>query len=401
MSAVSFHVGIDWGNEKHAICVIDADGRVRKEQMVNNDLTLLEVLLNVTGGVPPETVHIALEDRRNAVADTLVAHGFRVHTINPKQVDRFRDRENVAGAKDDRRDARVLARTLRTDGDFFHLVEVPTEHLMLLRGCTGAIEELERDRRRKSNQLRALLLRFYPALLALCPGTDELWFWELVLLLRSVEHAKKVTDKKLTELLQKHRRRLVTLETLRSVIDAKHLHTSPGVAVASFENARVLIESLRLLERQLKAATKARDELLKVQVGEADGPSDAELLCSVPGIANKTAAILLVDAALPLQSGQLGLLRALAGVAPVTKRSGKSTSIVMRRACNNRLRQALYHAAGTLARHDQRFATQYRRLCERGHTHARACRGVADRLLTVLVAMMKSRELFRQQPIEA
>ena len=35
--------------------------------------------------------------------------GFTVHSINPKQLDRFRDRISPAGAKDDRRDARVLA----------------------------------------------------------------------------------------------------------------------------------------------------------------------------------------------------------------------------------------------------------------------------------------------------
>ena len=32
--------------------------------------------------------------------------GFAVHALNPKQLDRFRDR--FSGAKDDRRDARVL-----------------------------------------------------------------------------------------------------------------------------------------------------------------------------------------------------------------------------------------------------------------------------------------------------
>src|SRR5204863_9464647 len=38
---------------------------------------------------------------------------------NPKQLDRFRDRFTVAGAKDDRRDAHVLADSLRTDRHAF------------------------------------------------------------------------------------------------------------------------------------------------------------------------------------------------------------------------------------------------------------------------------------------
>jgi transposase len=39
--------------------------------------------------------------------------------LNPKQLDRFRDRHTVAGAKDDRRDAFVLADSLRTDRPAF------------------------------------------------------------------------------------------------------------------------------------------------------------------------------------------------------------------------------------------------------------------------------------------
>jgi hypothetical protein len=38
--------------------------------------------------------------------------GIAVFAINPKQLDRFRDRFSPAGAKDDRRDALVLASAL-------------------------------------------------------------------------------------------------------------------------------------------------------------------------------------------------------------------------------------------------------------------------------------------------
>ena len=45
-------------------------------------------------------------------------------SINPKQLDRFRDRYSPAGAKDDRRDAFVLADSLRTDPHCFHAVRL-------------------------------------------------------------------------------------------------------------------------------------------------------------------------------------------------------------------------------------------------------------------------------------
>jgi hypothetical protein len=49
------------------------------------------------------------------VVETLIERGFHVNAINPKQLDRFRDRFSVSGVKDDSRDARALASALRTD----------------------------------------------------------------------------------------------------------------------------------------------------------------------------------------------------------------------------------------------------------------------------------------------
>jgi hypothetical protein len=45
----------------------------------------------------------------------LLERGFAVYAINPKQMDRFRDRFTVAGAKDDSRAAGVLGDSLRPD----------------------------------------------------------------------------------------------------------------------------------------------------------------------------------------------------------------------------------------------------------------------------------------------
>ncbi len=59
----------------------------------------------------PSRVAVAIETPRSA----LVERQFEVHWINPKQMDRFRERHTVAGAKDDRKDAYVLADSLSTD----------------------------------------------------------------------------------------------------------------------------------------------------------------------------------------------------------------------------------------------------------------------------------------------
>lgn len=395
VSDAIFYVGIDWGNTKHAVCVLDADGRIVKERFVDNDLSLLDVLAHATKSVDASEVAVAMEDRGNPVADTLLSHRYKLHVINPKQVDRFRDRESVAGAKDDRRDARVIARALRTDSDRFRVVEALTVEQVKLKVVCASLEELDAEHRRLANRLRAHLVRFFPALLTLSPGADDPWFWALVLLVGSPAQAAKVDDAVVAALLKKHRKRKHTVASVRAILDGKHLHPAEGVAEASLAPVRGLIERLHLLEKLRAEAATERDRLLDDERGPSDGaPSDVAILRSLDGFGNKTAAIMLVEARPLLRSNGRGLLRAIAGVAPVTRRSGKTTNIVMRRGCNARLRQCLHHVASSAARCNPRFAAQYQRLRDAGHSHARAVRGVADRILGMLCAMFRTRTLF-------
>lgn len=60
-------------------------------------------------------VGVAISTPRGPVVECLMERGLAVHSINPKQLNRFRDRYSSTGAKDDHRDARVLASALRTD----------------------------------------------------------------------------------------------------------------------------------------------------------------------------------------------------------------------------------------------------------------------------------------------
>jgi hypothetical protein len=61
------------------------------------------------------------------------------------------------------------------------------------------------------------------------------------------------------------------------------------------------------------------------------------------------------------------------------------------------MRNALYHWARVSVQHDDHSREHYAQLRKVGHRHGRALRGVADRLLPVLMAMLKSRTLYDPQ----
>src|SRR3954469_2739646 len=69
--------------------------------------------------------------------------GFRVHSINPKQLDRFRDRFSPAGAKDDSRDAEVLGDALRTDPRCFRALQPFDPVVVELREGSRMAEDLK------------------------------------------------------------------------------------------------------------------------------------------------------------------------------------------------------------------------------------------------------------------
>jgi hypothetical protein len=123
-----------------------------------------------SGGAEPSQILAAIEVPHGPVVETLIERGFKVHAINPKQMDRFRDRFTMAGAKDDSRDAEVMASALRTDPRCFRPLAAADPIIVELREWSRIAEDLG-ERNRLVNRLREQLWRYFPALLELEEAT--------------------------------------------------------------------------------------------------------------------------------------------------------------------------------------------------------------------------------------
>src|SRR3989442_6735851 len=205
-------VGIDWGSQRHQVCVLDRDRRQVGERVVDHDgaslAQLADWLWTVSAG-QPQRVSVAIEVPRGAIVEGLVERGFHVFAINPKQLDRFRDRHSVAGAKDDRRDAFVLADSVRTDRPSFRRLHLDEPHLLLVRELSRAEETLLAEFRRSANRLRDQLHRFYPQMLQLCSAADAPWLWDLLELAPTPAHAVLLSEEQVQRVLKTYRIRRV------------------------------------------------------------------------------------------------------------------------------------------------------------------------------------------------
>jgi transposase len=320
-----------------------------------------------------------------------------VFSINPKQLDRFRDRFSVAGAKDDSRDALVLARSLRTDPDCFRRLRIDDPRLIRLRELSRAEESYQQDLRRAANQLWSLLQRYFPALLALCPAADEPWLWSLLEHVKALPSAAaKCSAKQLEAVLRQHRiRRFQASELLQGL--QQPLPLAPGVAAALAEQVLLLLPRLRLLDQQLRQLAQRIEKLLE-EISQDDSSFSehrtVQILRSIPGVGSKGTVAVLTEGSAPLAGRDYHTLRALCGIAPVTQQSGKTKLVCMRRACNQRLRHALFHCANVHMQHDARARALYTRHRQKGQNHARALRSVGDRLLALILTLVRKQILY-------
>lgn len=394
------YVGVDWATQGHQICVLGPGGdRVDEQTVPHTGAGLAALVGRLRQRVSdPARIAVAIEVPHGAVVDVLLEQGCHVFAINPKQLDRFRDRHTVAGAKDDRRDAFVAADALRTDRGAFRRLQVEDPQVVHVRELSRVHGELVQEHNRLTNRLREQLWRFYPQLLGLSPAADEPWLWAVLEQAPTPAQGQRLTPSALRALLARQRIRRLTAAAVHAALQAPPLPVAAGTVEAAGEHVGLLLPRLQLVHAQRTQCERRLEQLLEKLATPAGGADRAEhrdvtILRSLPGVGRVVAATMLAEASRPLAARDYQTLRAHTGAAPVTRQSGKTRLVSMRRSCNGRLRNAVFHWASNAIRLDPPSRAQYDRLRQR-HGHARALRGVADRLLDVLITMLRTRTLY-------
>ena len=406
--------GIDWATQAHQVCVLDQEREPIEQRSVPHDgdslAALADWLIALAGGEAGR-VAVGIEVPHGAVVETLVERGLAVFAINPKQLSRMRDRHTVAGAKDDRRDAFVLGDGVATDRHLFRRVQLDPPLILELRETGRMHDELREQINMANNRLRQQLSRFFPQVLALGDITQP-WMWELIELVETPDQVHRLRKDRVKRLLARHRIRRHDADSVLAELRKTALRVAPGTSEAAGFHIKALIEQLRLLNRLLARCDARTREILSLlstsEPGESRSteesepgqqlpsrePCDVEILRSLPGVGDYVVATVLAEASQALGATHYDTLRALMGVAPVTKRSGKSVRVVRRRASNPRLVDAAHFWGQGAIRGDQAARAHYQQLRSVGHKHARALRGIVDRLLPLAIAMLRDRTLY-------
>jgi len=386
------YVGIDWADDHHDIYITD-DAAIELDSFsIPHSSEGMEKLMNRVERccTSREAVLVAIESHHGLLIYALLEAGYLVYPINPKSMDRYRDRYRMSSSKSDTKDAMVLANILRTDLHLYKPLPRETAADARLRQLTRAHKSLVQQKVKLLNQLTSQLKSYYPVSLRLFSRLDHKITMAFLERFPSPEKADAASMEDLRRFFREqsysHQWKVDSIYEslqqagLRAPEEIEEIHQTIVLSLVTV--LRSLVSEIEKLASKISHEFKAN-------------PAH-EVFSSLPA-GELTAARI---------NGELGsdgtrypareYVQTAAGTAPVTRRSGKTVVVFFRWQCNKHLRAALQDLArGSVKRCPwarQYFAGQMRL----GHKPSRAYRALANRWATIIWKMLQTGQCFDQ-----
>jgi transposase len=382
-----FYLGVDWADEFHQVWVCDEQGqKIVERKVVENAEELAEFgrWLDEQRAKPLE-LWAAIEKPHGRIVEFLLDHGVVVYPVNPKALDRVRDRFRMSASKSDSFDAYVLAQFVRTDHGHLRALKPNSDQAQELKLLTRDQYRLVRQKTRLLNQLRATLKEYYARAVEVFSDLDTHMALDFLKQYPTPQDLSQLTRKQWNRFAQREHH--LGEERARELWEQLHqpqLSVPEHVVRAKMQLMRVVVSQLEPLRQGVK------DYEEKVKSFFASMPA-AELVKTLPG--TKTGTIVatlwaeLGDAQDRWESFRH--LQAEAGVVPVTKASGKSRIVEFRFSCNKILRHGAYWLAFVSLNRSEWANHYYRGQRAKGHSHQQSLRALGAKWLKIIFVMWR------------
>jgi transposase len=392
-------VGVDWAEDHHDVAVQDEHGRAVRTARLPEGVDGMARFHELVGrflpdDADPSQVLVCIETDRGPWVRALIAAGYQVYGVNPKQAARHRELMSMSGAKSDKADAHTLADMVRTRRHQLRQVAADSDIAEAVKVVARAHQTLIWERTRHTLRLRAALRDYFPAALQAyqvltLTGSDAL---ELLAKAPTPTAAAKLTLTQISAALKKARRRDIPAKAtaIQQALRAEHLGQAEVVATAYAATVRATIAVLQTLNAEIRTL----DGEVEAHFGQHP---DAEVYLSQPGIGVILGARVLAefgDAADRYTDAKSR--KNYAGTAPITRQSGKTKTVHARFVHNDRLVDALHMQAGAAILHDPGVRAYYDELRARETGHNAALRQVGNRLVGILHGCLKTTSSYNE-----
>jgi transposase len=376
-----FFTGIDWAAETHAVCVMNAAGKIAAEFTIEHSADGIATLIrrlarHGAAGVMP----VAIERPDGRLVDLLLEAGHPVVPVKPNAIKTWRDGEVLSGAKSDAGDAAVIAEYLRLRAHKLKAAAPYSDQTKALRTVVRARGDLVEMRVAATNQLSALLDAHWPGARAIFADVESPVSLEFLTRYPTPAAAAHLGEKRMAAFCVKHGYcgRRTPAQLLERLRDAPAGATGEALT----EGLRDAVLAAVGVLAALNASVKTLDRSAAAHLGEHP---DGAIFTSLPRSGQVNAAQVLAEWGDARQAYEHpDSVAALAGVTPVTSQSGKHRGVHFRWACNKRFRTAITTFAGN-SRHASPWAAKiYNDARASGKDHPHAVRILARAWIRVI-----------------
>lgn len=392
---VAAFIGIDWSDTEHAVCLQAADSnRVESLSLLQKPEALhdwVNQLRERFGGRP---VAIALEQSRGALIYALMTCDFVVlYPVNPKMLARYREVFSGSGAKDDPTDALLLLQLLRVHGESLHPLVPDTAQTRTVQLLSEHRRKAVNDRTRLTNRLTRLLKDSFPQALDWAGDLKRVQACDWLIQWPSLLAIQKARPSQIRAFYGQHRGTGPDgLEVLLSQIRAaRPLTTDPAVLTASSV-------AVQTLAAQLRPVIAAIDQFVQQLEERFEQHPDHAIYESLPGAGKVLGSRLL--AAMGSRRDRFGSaleIQQFSGIAPVTKRSGRSCVVHRRFACPKFVRQSFHEFAKSSIPWSPWAHAFYDQQRAQGNKHHAAVRALAYKWIRIIYRCWKEQTPYDEQ----
>jgi transposase len=379
-----YYIGVDWADTEHAVWVEDESGTPVATRTVPHTAEGLSEFGRWLYECHAQDIECwaAIERPEGRVVDFLLDHGVVVYPVNPKALDRARDRFRMSGTKSDPFDARVLAAFLRTDHPHLRPLQPSSAAAQELKLLTRDAQRLIRQQTRLLNQLTATLKEYYPRALEVVEDLTTPLAQDFLTAYPTPQAVAALRRAPWGRFARAHRLNAARTAALWAVLQAPQLPVPLHVVRAKARLVGVLVTELRATGQGVAEYRQAVDDFFGTLPA-------AEWARSLPGgKSGTTVPTLWAELGdVPARWQSFQHLQAQAGAVPVTARSGKSAVVRFRFACNTHLRAATHTLAFLSLRQSEWARGYYKQYRARGHGHHEALRALGAKWLKIIFVM--------------
>lgn len=388
-------VGDDWSETHHDIHVMDGAGTRLASRRFPEGLDGMRGFHQLVAehADDPAEVVIGIETDRGLWVHALTGAGYQVYAINPLAVSRYRDRHNLAGAKSDPGDAKVLADLVRTDRHNHRPIAGDSPDAEGVKVLARAHQNMIWARARHTNQLRNALREYYPSALEAFDDLNDRDTLALLERAPSPEVGARLSVNQVRAALKRGGRQRnldQRAQQIQAALRTQQLAAPDPVAVAFAATVKATVGILIELNRQIA-------ELEATLADRFEQHPDAVIYLSMPGLGDVLGARALGEFGDdPNRYADAKSRKNYAGTSPITVASGNKKAVLARHVRNRRLYDAIDQWAFCSLTQSPGCRQFYDQRRNAGDLHHQALRALGNRLVGLLHGCLKHHTLYSE-----